>query len=690
MVVITEYPAVFILLCIISGAGYAAILYFHDLKKRSEPLLNWSLAALRFLSVFLIAFLLLSPLLKKSDRILEKPAVIIGIDNSESMVLSHDSTFCTRLLPKILDTLIRDLDDRFNVNIYSFGNRLSSGFKPHFREQGSDISLFFNEFDNRYSNLNAAALILITDGIYNKGTDPFYTARKIMFPIYTVGIGDTSLKTDGAIRKVKVNKVVFKNDQFTAEALVDLIGYQGSIVKIRLNQGTKTLDTREISAPSRISTRKIPFTLEAKEKGFFKYTVFLDPLPGEENKDNNRYDFYVEVRESRKQVAIVTSMKHPDINAMKSALEGTSSYEITTLDPEGYRSTTRKFNLVILYQLPSITGIANMNMVAKSTDPLLCVLGTQTDINGFNQLNTGFIINGFKNSFSDALPVVNESFSLFTLDRNDFQIFSNFPPLIAPFGIYQNSPVAEVLFHQKISNVLTGSPLILISRTPDRKIGIIAGENLWRWRISSYIQSKSHEPFDILFEKIVNYLTGIDDKELFKVSVKKRIQETEPVELEAEVRNASLELINDPDVTLEILDSAKHSFPFTFGKTQKGYYLNAGTFPPGTYRYTATVKVGGDLRKAAGEFFIDRTRVERMNLVADHNLLRRISLSHDAEMVTHSGMSALTEKIKNRQDLKTIFYQQVRMKDVIGDPWLFLVILSLLTLEWIIRKREGR
>lgn len=688
--VTTEYPAGFILLCFILGAGYAAILYFTDLRKRSKPILNWSLALLRLLSVFLISFLLLSPLFRRANRILIKPSVVIGIDNSESMILTHDSSFCVNQLPGILDNLTQDLEGKFDVKVYSFGTRVSSGFKPIFKDQETDLSMFMDEFINRYSNLNAAAVVLITDGIYNQGLDPFYAAQKITFPIYTVAIGDTTVKKDGVVRNVRVNKVVYKNDQFTAEAIIDLIGYQGSTAKLRLSQGSKTLEMRETMAPSANSTRKIPFILNAKEKGFYKYSLFLDYMPGEENRDNNRFDFYVEVREARKQIALVSNMTHPDINAMKSALDGTANYEVNILTSDEYRSSGKENDLVILYQLPSITGINDLSGLSSSNVPLLCILGTQTYINGFNNLNAGFLINGFKNSFSDASPVINENFSLFTLNKNDFQVFANYPPLLSPFGLYQNSPTAEVLFYQKISGISTATPLILVSRTPLRKTGIIAGENFWRWRISSYSHTRSHESFDIFFEKMVNYLTVKKEQELFKVSVKNRIRESEPVELEAEVRNASNELINDMDVELNIMDSTNHSYPFIFGKTQKSYYLNAGIFPPGIYRYSAVVKVGPDIRKSFGEFIVGRNILERMNLVAEHGLLSRISESHDAEMVNKSEISSLADKIKNRPDLRTVFYNEVRMKDLLGNPLLFAVIMALLTVEWILRKRDGR
>src|SRR5207244_30183 len=91
---ITEKPLWFILLCLLLGAAYAFVLYGNDTSLNEvHPWLKKMMAVLRFLLVSLLAFLLLSPLIKNISYEKEKPIVIIAQDNSESIVVNKDSAF---------------------------------------------------------------------------------------------------------------------------------------------------------------------------------------------------------------------------------------------------------------------------------------------------------------------------------------------------------------------------------------------------------------------------------------------------------------------------------------------------------------------------------------------------------------------------------------------------------------------
>jgi hypothetical protein len=109
----------------------------------------------------------------------------------------------------------------------------------------------------------------------------------------------------------------------------------------------------------------------------------------------------------------------------------------------------------------------------------------------------------------------------------------------------------------------------------------------------------------------------------------------------------------------------------------------------GNYTYTASVRVGNNLYQKTGKFFIEQISNEHFNLVADHQLLYRISKSHDGEVVYPRSMDDLAEKIVKRDDFRTVSLNEKRFSDLIGNPWLFMAIITLLTVEWIIRKRHG-
>ncbi|MDD4395736.1 MAG: hypothetical protein PHQ33_07615, partial [Bacteroidales bacterium] len=64
MTVLTEYSLWFILLCLLLGAVFAFILYFRNKSVDYGKRPNWIMASLRGVSIALIAFLLLAPMLK--------------------------------------------------------------------------------------------------------------------------------------------------------------------------------------------------------------------------------------------------------------------------------------------------------------------------------------------------------------------------------------------------------------------------------------------------------------------------------------------------------------------------------------------------------------------------------------------------------------------------------------------------
>lgn len=648
------------------------------------------MVAFRFFSVFIIAFLLLSPLIKQTEKLVEKPVIIIGVDNSRSMVLNGDSDYYRTDFPNKLNALAEEFREQCEVKIYSLGDNLKHGFDATYRDKHTDISEFFNEINTRYTNRNAVAMIIATDGIYNRGTDPFYAAQKINFPVYTIALGDTSLKKDLIIQKVIVNKTAYKGDKFPVEVLVEMNKCTGSAPKLTLILDKKTLETKQLRPSGNRSVQKALFMLDAGEPGLSRYSLRIDELENEVSFQNNQADFYVEVLDARQKIALVFNAPHPDITAIQKALRGSSHFEIDLVSIDSMPANFDKYDLVIMNQLPSINTVMNLDPIMKSRASALFIVGSQTDINAFNNLKTGLVINASKNAFSESQSIVNNAFSLFTLDKKDASFFSEATPLQSPFGVYQFSPLSEVLFYQKIGNVATQSPMILFTRASEKKIGVIAGENIWRWRLYNFIRQSNHDAFDLLIDKMAQYLSTRDDKSFFRIRVNNKISENEPVEMDAEVYNATYELINEPDVNITVTDASGKTYPFVFSKTLKSYHLNLGLFPVGEYSYAATVKVGSSLYQKSGKFFIEKVNIESSNLVADHNLLFRIAAAHDGEMVLRDSILTLGKRITTRQDIRSVSIFQKRMTSLIGNPWIFSLILLLLTAEWVIRKREGK
>ena len=85
----TEYSLWFIPLCLAIAAGISWFLYAKNPLNIENNILKWSLNGLRFLSVFILLFLLLGVLLKSTSKQVKKPIIIVAADNSESIITNQ-------------------------------------------------------------------------------------------------------------------------------------------------------------------------------------------------------------------------------------------------------------------------------------------------------------------------------------------------------------------------------------------------------------------------------------------------------------------------------------------------------------------------------------------------------------------------------------------------------------------------
>ncbi len=689
MELVTEYPIWFVLFCLLLGGLYSFILYFRTKKDDLQAWVQWTMASFRFVAITVIAFLLLSPLIRKNKETIEKPLIILAQDNSLSVVLSADSTYYRSQYRNDIEKLKEQLGRKYDVSVLSFGDQVATSLKTDFSEKRTDISTAFNEAMIRYANRNVGAMIMATDGIYNTGSNPFYAAGKLNFPVYTIALGDTTVLKDVILKKVNYNKTAFLGDKFPMEVLIEANKCNGVKSLLQVKKGDKLLFTKPVVFSGDRAFQKVSLTLEATEKGMQRYTVFLDVVDGEASVMNNRQDVFIDVSDTRQKIVFLYASPHPDIAAFRQALEGSSRFETEEFRIDNFNQPVEKYDLVVFDQLPTTLGYNDIAKIALKANAAMFILGSLTDLNAFNALKTGLVVNSQKASFAESTPAYNEEFSLFTLDKNIRDVVKSFPPLSCPFGGYQNSPAAEILFYQKIGTVQSRIPMALFFESTGKKTGILAGENIWKWRLSDYQQTGNHQASDELISKIVQFLSVKSDKSFFVVRTANRCLENENVEFQADVYNESYDPITQPEVNLVITDEKGKTFPFVFGKTDNGYYLNAGSFPVGTYKYQATVKVGKNLYQRSGSFIVAALNLESITTIADHNLLYRIAKAHNGEMVYPRNMDELVKKINAREDIRPVSYYHKQFSDLIGNLWVFLLILGLLTAEWFLRKRSG-
>jgi hypothetical protein len=689
MNIVTESPLWFVIFCIVAGIAYAGILYYRD--KKLNEISAWLvrlMAGFRFLVITILSFLLLSPLIKTISREVEKPVIVVAQDNSESLVVGKDSAFYKKEYKQNLQKFIDKLNDKYEVRFYSFADKikeLSTTDSLTFNEKQTDISSLFDEIETRYSNRNLGAILLATDGLYNKGANPVYSSGKIKTPVYTIALGDTTVKKDIVLLKVEHNRLAYLGNKFPMQIVVDAKQLKGKTTTLTISKDDATLFTQTINFNSDAFTTTVPVLLEAKEVGLQRYKLKLSSLAEEASIANNSRDVFIDVLDARQKVLILGDAPHPDIAAIKEAIEANQNYEVESYTIDNFDKPLKKYNLVILHQLPNSKNPASkiVTELMTSNIPVWSFSGASTVLRG----DLSIAASGQKTNECEA--VLEQNFPLFTISDELRKAVKTFPALTCPYGTYPAENNSNVLLYQRIGIVDTKTPLMLFNTIGENKTATFLGEGIWKWRLQDFAVHSNHNLFDEFISKTVQYLSVKVDKSFFKVVNKNNFLENEAIEMEAEVYNESYELINEPEVNITISNSENKKFLYTFSKTNNAYSLNAGMLPVGEYKFEAKTKVGDKIYTQHGEFSVSALQVEQTNTIADHQLLYSLAKKHNGEMVYPNELEKLAEKLNSRTDIKSVSYTQNKLSDLINLKWIFGLLLALLSFEWFMRKRNG-
>ena len=691
MDIITTYPAWFTAFCVLTGATYAFLLYrFGPRTKEFPAWIKRSLAFLRFLLIFIIAFLLLRPLIRTQQTELEEPVIAILQDASSSVPLGGDSTFYADEYPRSLQRLNQELSGLFDLRRFSFGQALSDSIPKGFSGKQTDIARALKEIRERFRDRNLAGVILATDGIYNKGSDPRYLTDRFNAPIHPVALGDTAVRKDLILKEVMHNRYAYQGNRFPVESVIRGRKAKGVNSVLTIEHGGEELYNEELSFDRNSSIDVSRTTLKADSAGLQRYLVRVDPVDGEVSNRNNEKEIFIEVLESKRKVLALAHSPHPDIRALKWAIEQKNSYKVSTELAEEFDGEVGDTDLLVLHQLPSGEhGVHSLLEKAEEQEiPILFVLGAATSYAELDPFIPGLSIQGKSDRTDEAKPVYNKNFGLFDVGGAAEKV-SEWPPLSIPFGDWKVGKGLENLLRKKVGQVTTKEPLWAFGKNGGQKVGVITGEGLWRWRLRNMTGTGDTKAFDRMLEKTVQYLSVREDKSRFRVEGDKEYRENEAILFTAELYDRSYDLINEAEVRMTVRNEEGKTYPFAFSKTQSSYRLDAGSLPVGEYSYKAKVGLEGDTLLEEGRFTVTPVRIERSRTVADHGLLYDLARKTGGTVFYPDEMKSIPDSIQSSESVKPLRYTQERLTDLISWKWLFLPLLLLMSLEWTLRKRMG-
>ena len=672
----TTNTILLLLLSLLIAGGLSFFQYYY--KARTKSKVNLVLAFLRFLSIFGILLLLINPIMSRKTLETVKTPLAIVVDNSSSIVDLKANETTLELYKKLFQN--KDLQDKFDVQSYQFDSDFEQSEEFDFKGKQTNLDEVAANLKSIYNKVSFPT-ILITDGNQTTGNDYVYSfdVNKAVYPLI---VGDTTTFLDLKINQLNVNKYAFYKNKFPVEVFLQYSGNKSLNADFHISQGNSILVKQSVSFSSSKRTAIVNVLLPANKIGLQVFKAKIFSKEKEKNIYNNTKNFAVEIIDQKTNVALVSAINHPDIGALKRAIETNAQRKVTIVKPQ-LINLLKDYSVLIFYQpTTEFKSVFESNKLAGINT--FIITGTNTDFNFLNQQQNNLT---FKMSAQkeDYLAGFNSQFNLFATENLGFE---NLPPLQNSFGTVTVKGIVSTLLSSKIRNIDTNAPLLAFAENQGKRSGFLLGENIWKWRLQSKVDNQSFEKFDVFIDKIIQYLASNDSKKSLVVTHENFYNSGEAIDISAQYFNKNYEFDDRARLTISVTNSkTKQSKNYDLLKGTNFFKVNLDGLSAGRYNFSVTEL--NSKTKYSGQFEILDFDIEKQFVNPDVEKLNQLASLTQGKVNYPNQVETLIKSLLENENYKAIQKEIVIKTPLIDWLWLLVLISISLAAEWFIRKYNG-
>ncbi|PEN14941.1 hypothetical protein CRI94_01215 [Longibacter salinarum] len=713
----------FLLAACILAAGALTVWSY---RRTVPPLSGWRKAVpatLRFVALTTILFLLAQPVLRRVDEIERNPILAVLVDNSESLQVTTKRDGTSDNESPSLDARssirsalqsVESLDGA--VRVFAFDRDVRPiGTSPNatdsLRLDGArtNLAAAIDAARTELQGENLACIALLSDGQYNAGRNPLYTAERSPVPIHTVTLGDTTGARDVQVRRVTTNDIAYVGTELPVQAAIRATQAAGEQVTVRLSRDGNVLDNTTVTLPSGTSERTVQLSFTPENAGLQSLTVSVSSIEGEATERNNAASKTVRVLESKRRVLLLAGAPSPDVGALRRILSRDTDTELTARvvrqDGRYYDGQLpedlTEFDVLALVGYPSTSvSDGDLRRVADAVSdgtPVVFFMQPTADL-------------GRLSAFSDALPVSldrarsssiealirpterGSQHPIMDVENAGTAPWDQLPPLRYNESRWSTSPDARILATIQVRSMELDDPALVIrSRVGQRSAALLAS-GTWRWTNLPDDLAPARTVWPGVISNLVRWVAARQDTRPVRVQpVQQVFAGSERVEFTGQVYNESQEPISDANISVEITAEDGTEYPLTMEPANNGQYnLDVGVLPEGTYSYSATAVRGNTtVGSDTGEFSVGELTVEYRETRADPVLMRQIAERSGGVALLGPEADRLSEVVQQTEGFKATTFQQEQETELWRTLLFLALILACLAGEWTLRKRFG-
>ena len=657
------------------------------------------LIILRSITFVIFTFLLLKPKFSWTQYNYNNLDWNLYIDNSVS--ISYHPLLSFQTIKSELEQIIYSIikKDAF-YNLFSFsGNIKKIKNTESFDSSGSstDIGKVLNHIELNQDNL--AGAVIISDGQNNNGINPKSLIKNIKVPVYTLGIGETKPLIDLSIESVDAPTVAVKGENVNIKATINSYGNLDEKVNVVLYSGKKMIGSKFLNISGQGSRNEARFIFTPLNLGENEYIVKVSSLSEEINIDNNQQKFLISVLKDHYKVALITGTPSFNTIVIKEYITNYPRVELDhyVLSKNGYAPSLKLFwstpyQLIIFDNYPidvlkSKTQKIYSKKITSEKASLLWIIGQNVTSESAQSLTPFFHldyvdenINSHQNSWYFTEDIINSSIIQGSLTNQKSNFADIFPPITTPYKFNaKHKKVNPIAYHESDEVI----PVIFMGDVKNIRSIV--------WTSNDFSTVKynisSNNYFRDIWSNLFSWLlkTGGDRNLYFRLN-KESYQQGEEILITGSSIQDNLSINNQAFITIMHDSIEVNSFELRFNPESNRWEGNFWAPKPGNYNYKIVINDGSsEPMEQIGKFIVEKSQIELNQVSLNLPLLTNISNGTGAEYYSWESRSVLVDKIKSVKN-KTKIDKSVVLSE---NKWVMIILIILLTIEWVFRKRIG-
>ena len=700
----------------------------------ARPVAIWLLETLL---ASLVLFLLWHPAISIATLRPQQNIVSVLIDDSRSMSIKEDGKTRLEQATSGLNNGVLDaLRKRFQVRLYRFGKdaeRIDKTEKLTGAAPATRLGDSITQALADSSTLPLGAIVVLSDGADNSGgvdRETIAQIRQRQIPIHTIGFGKEKVDRDIEISEVTLPSRTLADARLAAEVTFRNFGYAGQKAKLSVRDGGKVLATQEVKLKAEGSPQIEQVQFNAGIAGAKSFQFLIEPLAGEENTANNTVTRLVNVEASKPRILYIEGEPRWEFKFIRRAVEDDRSLKLSTMlrttqnkmyyqgfeedkqQPDGFPTKAEE-----LYKYAGlIIGDIEASYLTATQQELIREFANRRGggilfLGGRETLSDG----GYSRSpLAELLPVkLLDHKGTFHRDPAKFELSAlgrdsvicrleeqpdrnaerwKKMPVLADFQEVGDPKPGAVVLAELNAPGKRKSPLLITENYGRGRTALFATSGSWRWKMMQDHTDRTHAMF---WEQMLRWLVTDAPGRVMASTPRTVLADETKVPLRAEVRDKSFKPLSNVRVEARIVgpEGTATTVELNPAPLEEGIYTAEYTAEkPGSYVAEVVVQQPEGAKPEADDLGRDVLTFRREDGVAENfrvaqnrELLEKLAEQTGGRYYKAADMSKLPEQISFSEAGITIR----ETKDIWDMPIVFLLALSLRSMEWLLRRKWG-